>query len=181
MSAALTRLKRLVIAIAALKNEATLDDAMVRPLQEAGYGKGAPFDWQRRMLEDSLSSEALLFVARFDEVMSNDLMTPQALPVLDAMLAAPLLASEKLRLIASFDLALGLGLLDFDRRALSVRPEAASLSAIEVDALLDERQQARVARDFAAADAARDRLKSAGVEIMDGDPQRWEWRPLLDD
>jgi cysteinyl-tRNA synthetase len=181
VSAALTRLKRLVIAIATLKAAATLDDAVVRPLQEVGYGKGAPFDWQRRMLEDSLSAEALPFVARFDEVLSNDLMTPQALPVLDAMLASGLPASEKLRLIASFDLALGLGLLGLDRHALSVRPEAASLSDTEVDALLDKRQHARAARDFAAADAARDQLKSAGIEIMDGDPQRWEWRPLLDD
>ncbi|HET8613150.1 MAG TPA: hypothetical protein VFL92_10330, partial [Sphingomonas sp.] len=47
--------------------------------------------------------------------------------------------------------------------------------------LLDDRQQARAARDFSVADAARDRLKTAGVEIMDGDPLRWEWRPALGD
>jgi cysteinyl-tRNA synthetase len=181
VAAALTRLKRLAIAITALKAEATLDVAALRPSWEAGFGRGAPFDWQRRALEEGLSDEALAFVGRFDEALSADLMTPQALPVLDAVIASPLSADEKLRLLASFDLALGLGLLDLDRRALSVRPETAALTDAEVDTLLDARQQARAAKDFAAADEARDRLKAAGVDIMDGDALRWEWRPLLED
>jgi cysteinyl-tRNA synthetase len=181
VAAALTRLKRLAIAIATLKAEATIDPATLRPSQEAGFGKGAPLDWQRRSLEAGLSEEALAFVTRFDEAMAADLMTPQALPVLDAVIASSLPADEKLRLIADFDLALGLGLLDLDRRALSVRPETASLTDADIDALLDKRQQARAAKDFAAADAARDRLKAAGVDIMDGDALRWEWRPLLED
>jgi cysteinyl-tRNA synthetase len=181
VAAALTRLKRLAIAIATLKAETTIDAATLRPSQEAGFGKGAPLDWQRRSLESGLSDEALAFVTRFDEALAADLMTPQALPVLDAVIASTLPADEKLRLIADFDLALGLGLLDLDRRTLSVRPETATLNDADVDALLDERQQARVAKDFAAADAARDRLKAAGVDIMDGDALRWEWRPLLED
>jgi cysteinyl-tRNA synthetase len=179
VAAALTRLKRLVIAIAALKAESTLDEAALRPSREAGFGKGAPFDWQRRSLEAGLSEEALAFLAQFDAALSADLMMPQALPVLDAVIASGLAAEEKLRLVASFDLALGLGLIDIDRRMLSVRPEDAALDDAQVEALLDARQQARAAKNFAAADAARDELKSAGVEIMDGDPLRWEWRPLL--
>jgi cysteinyl-tRNA synthetase len=179
VAAALTRLKRLVMAIAALKAEGTLDDAMSRSSREAGFGKGAPFDWQRHQWEDGLSPDAEAFVARFDEALAADLMIPQALPVLDAVLASALSATEKLRLVGSFDLALGLGLLDLDRRALSVRPEEAELADAEVEALLVDRQNARAAKDFAAADAARDRLKAAGIEIMDGDPLRWEWRPRL--
>ncbi len=181
VAASLTRLKRLVIALAALKAEAALDDAALRPTREAGASKGAPFDWQRHALEHGLSEAARAFVARFDEVISADLMTPQALPVLEAVMASPLAAGEKLRLVANFDLVLGLGLLDLDRRALSVRPEDATLADAEVEALLDQRQQARAAKDFAAADGARDRLKLAGVDIMDGDPLRWEWRPRLGD
>ena len=108
-------------------------------------------------------------------------MTPQALPILDAALSSPLSPNEKLRLVAIFDLALGLGLLDLDRRSVSIRPEGVALDEAEVETLLDSRQQARAARDFAAADAARDRIKAAGVEIMDGDPLRWEWKPQLTD
>ena len=181
VAAALTRLKRLAIAMTALKAEAALDADALRPSAEAGFGRGAPFDWQRAALEDGLSDEARAFAARFDEALAADLMTPQALPVLDSVIASALPAAERLRLVASFDLALGLGLLDLDRRALSVRPEDATLADDEVETLLDRRQQARAARDFAAADAARDSLKAAGVEIMDGDPLRWEWRSQLSD
>ena len=179
VAASLTRLKRLLIIVSALKAEAALDETMLRPTREAGASKGAAFDWQRRGLERGLSEEALAFAARFDEALSADLMTPQALPVLEAAIASALPAVEKLRLVASFDLTLGLRLLDLDRAALSVRPEDAELTDAAVDALLDQRQQARVAKDFAAADAVRDRLKQAGVDIMDGQDLRWEWRPRL--
>jgi cysteinyl-tRNA synthetase len=179
VAASLTRLKRLVNAVTALKADAALDDAMLRATREADASKGAAFDWQRRSLENGLSDAALAFVARFDEAMAADLMTPQALPALEAAIASTLPATEKLRLVAIFDLALGLGLLDLDRQALSVRPEDAELTGANVEDLLDQRQRARLARDFATADGVRDRLKSAGVEIMDGLDPRWEWRPRL--
>lgn len=177
VSAALTRLKRLAIAMAALRAEAPLD--ALRTVREARFSKGAPLDWQRAALEAGLSDAARALVARFDAALAADLMTPQALPVLDEAIAAPLPAAERLTLVALFDLALGLGLLDLDRRALSVRPAAATLADAAVEALLEDRQRARAAKDYAAADAARDALKVAGVEIMDGDPLRWEWRPAL--
>jgi cysteinyl-tRNA synthetase len=181
VAAALTRLKRLAIAVAAIKAEASLDTDTLRPSIEAGFSRGASFGWQRAALEEGLSDAARAFVRQFDEALSGDLMTPQALPVMDAVIASPLHADEKLRLLASFDLALGLGLLDLDRRALSVRPIDATLTDAEVEALLDTRQQARANTDFATADAARDHLKAAGVEIMDGDALRWEWRARLSD
>ena len=43
-----------------------------------------------------------------------------------------------------------------------------------VDALLERRAAARAARDFATADALRDRLAAAGVEVRDG-PSGAEW------
>ena len=188
VAASLTRLKRWVIAIAALKAEASangdrLDDAMLRPSRELRAGKGAPFDWQRRSLEQGLSDAALDHVRRFDEALSADLMTPQALPVIDAVIASALPAAEKLRLLASFDLALGLGLTSLTRRDLSVRPADAMLTDAEVDALFDERQAARLAKDFVKSDEIRDRLEVAGISAMDGktadQETRWEWRPRL--
>jgi len=44
---------------------------------------------------------------------------------------------------------------------------------------LDERQQARAATDFARSDTIRDELAAGGVEVMDGDPLRWEWKVAL--
>jgi cysteinyl-tRNA synthetase len=49
------------------------------------------------------------------------------------------------------------------------------LSAASIEALLDKRQAARSARDFAAADAIRDELSAAGIQIEDG-PDGTTWR-----
>lgn len=47
-----------------------------------------------------------------------------------------------------------------------------------VEALLERRAAAREARDFAAADAVRDRLAAAGVEVRDGaEGVQWSLRP----
>ena len=37
-------------------------------------------------------------------------------------------------------------------------------------------EQAKVKKDFATADAIRDQLTEQGIELMDGDPIRWEWK-----
>ena len=50
---------------------------------------------------------------------------------------------------------------------------SASIDAL-VQALLEQRQEARARKDFAAADAIRDRLKEAGIEIEDT-PQGPRW------
>jgi cysteinyl-tRNA synthetase len=42
---------------------------------------------------------------------------------------------------------------------------------------LSERKDARAAKDFATSDRIRDELAAAGVEVMDGDPLGWDWRP----
>jgi cysteinyl-tRNA synthetase len=181
VAAALTRLKRIAIAVTALRDAAG-DAIWLRPLREARDTRGAAFDWQRAALEDDLSPASRARLAAFDAAIANDLLTPQAVPLLEETLADKTIAAEeRLRLAASMDLVLGLDLLALDRRALSVRPEGAAHDDAAIEALLDTRAAARAAKDFAAADAARDALKASGVEIMDGDPLRWEWRPLLGD
>jgi cysteinyl-tRNA synthetase len=49
----------------------------------------------------------------------------------------------------------------------------AALAAL-VDALIEQRQEARAAKDFAFADRVRDQLAAAGVEIEDT-PQGPRW------
>ena len=153
LGAALTRLKRLVIAVTALK------------AKSAGTGT-APQSW----------------IKRLDEAVSDDLNTPRALPVLDELLAEKSLATEdRLAALAEFDAVLGLNLLSLSREGLRVRPAAATLIADEIEARLAERKQARAEKDFARSDAIRDELAAAGVEVMDGDPLGWDWKPLLQD
>ncbi|WP_174274434.1 cysteine--tRNA ligase [Sphingomonas bacterium] len=180
VAAALVRLKRLAIAVEQLRAKAA-DLAWTRILREAKDSRGASFAFQRRTLEDRLDKRGAALIARFDEALSSDLMIPQALPLLEEALADKGMAPEmRLRVAASMDLALGLDLFDVDRRQLSLRPKGAAIAESEVEALLEQRQAARAARDFAASDALRDVLLQSGVEVMDGDPLRWEWRAVID-
>jgi cysteinyl-tRNA synthetase len=56
--------------------------------------------------------------------------------------------------------------------------DPAALVGPFVDALLAERVRAREARDWSAADAIRDRLLAAGIELHDATVgTTWELRP----
>jgi cysteinyl-tRNA synthetase len=83
--------------------------------------------------------------------------------------------------VATIDELLGLRLLSLSRSELRVRPAAASIDETEIEAELDRRQAARAARDFALSDRIRDDLSARGVEVMDGDMLRWDWKLTLDD
>ncbi|MCX8476916.1 MAG: cysteine--tRNA ligase [Sphingomonas sp.] len=151
LAAALTRLKRLVMTVTALKAKAE--------------GEGtAPQPW----------------LARLDEAVSDDLNTPKALPILDELLAEKKLPpADRLAALAEFDKVLGLNLLSLTREELRVRPASATLTPDEIHDRLVERQQARVVKDFQRSDTIRDELAAAGVEVMDGDPLGWDWKPAL--
>ncbi|PZU08816.1 MAG: cysteine--tRNA ligase [Sphingomonas sp.] len=179
LSAALIRLKRLILAVAQLKARVGALPWLA-PTLEMTATRGASLSYQRGVIEEPLGARARAMIGAFDAALSADLMTPQALPLLEeALTAKGMEAEERLRLAASFDLALGLNLLTLDRRALALRPAAASLADEEVESLLDERQAARLEKNYARSDALRERLNDAGVEVMDGDALRWEWRPHL--
>jgi cysteinyl-tRNA synthetase len=49
------------------------------------------------------------------------------------------------------------------------------LSAEAINELIEKRNAARAAKDFAAADALRDKLAEAGIQIEDG-PAGTTWR-----
>ena len=150
--AAQTRLKRLVHAVAALRD---------RPAAPAG-------------------ASALPYRERLDQAISEDLNTPRALPILDELIADQRIApADRLAALADVDAILGLNLLSARREDLRVRPADATIDEAGITASLAERREARAARDFARSDAIRDRLAAAGVEVMDGDPLGWDWRVTL--
>ncbi|BEV01412.1 cysteine--tRNA ligase [Novosphingobium olei] len=153
LGAALTRLKRLVLAVAQLKERA--GDAA----QTAPGPKFAPL------------------LDKFDAAISDDLNTSVALTVLDEIVAVKKVdPAEKLAAIAAVDAVLGLDLLDLDRAALRLRPKGVEIDEAEIEAVLAERKAARAEKDFARSDALRDELAAKGVEVMDGDPLGWEWK-----
>lgn len=150
LGAALTRLKRLVMAAA--------------PARDAPAAE--PVD---RRLTDLL--------AKFDAAISEDLNTAVALTLLEEATAMKKIdAGQKRATLAAMDAVLGLDLLTIGRADLRVRPRTAAITEDEIEAALVRRKDARAAKDFAASDALRDELIAAGVEVMDGDPLGWEWR-----
>jgi len=179
LAAALTRLKRLAIAVTQLRNQTGDNAPWMRVVAEARDSRGADLTYQRSSLEDGLPPDAIVLLERFDAAVSADLMLPQALPLLDEVLGSALSPENKMRLLASMDLVLGLGLVTIDRRDLSIPPANAILNDGAVEALLEKRANARAAKDYAVSDAIRDELVGAGVELMDGDALRWEWKPQL--
>ncbi len=150
LGAALTRLKRMVMAAERLKDEAEGDPAhpKLQPLRE-----------------------------KFDAAISDDLNTPIALTALEEALAMKKVdAGAKRALVAEMDAVLGLRLFDLTRADLRLRPKAVAIAETDIEAALARRKEARAAKDFATSDAIRDELIAAGVEVMDGDPLSWDWR-----
>jgi len=106
------------------------------------------------------------------EALEDDLNTPKAMAELFAMaktLNKTSDGAEKQRLApvlyASGDL---MGLLQSDPESWFAGDVEGQLSADEIDTLIDKRNQARAAKDFAAADVYRDELTDAGIKIEDG-------------
>jgi cysteinyl-tRNA synthetase len=85
-------------------------------------------------------------------------------------------AGERERLAASM-YATGdlLGLLQSDPENWFAGSIDGELSAADIDALIEKRNAARASKDFAAADAIRDELAAAGIQIEDG-PDGTTWR-----
>ncbi|WP_373488826.1 cysteine--tRNA ligase [Blastomonas sp.] len=149
--AALTRLKRMVMAVAALRDTAMSAGVVTHP-------------------------RLLAALAEFDAAISDDLNSPKALTVLDEVLGQKKIdAAERLAAIARMDAVLGLNVIAMSRPDLRLRPADATISEAEIERQLKLRKEARADKNFAASDAIRDALTAAGVEVMDGDPLGWEW------
>jgi len=168
LGAALTRLKRMYKVVAV---------RMWEESQQKGDAIDAPAQYEAIPREKWHETEVLGYLQDFDEAISDDLNTPKALLVIEAILGDRTI-SDQLRwhLIATIDQVLGLDLLQRERTSLRVRPTAATISDDEIEAALTRRKEARTAKDFAASDALRDELIAAGVEVMDGDQLGWDWR-----
>jgi cysteinyl-tRNA synthetase len=150
--AALTRLKRLVMAVAALRGQADVAGAVEHPRLQ-------------QLLGD------------FGAAVSDDLNTAKALTVLDDVLAQKKVdAGQRLAAITAMDAVLGLDLLALERADLRLRPANATIDEAKIEHMLKLRKDARADKNFAASDAIRDELVAAGIEVMDGDPLGWEWR-----
>ncbi len=150
LQAALTRLKRIVMA--------------AEPLQDASAG-------------DPTHGRLAPARAKFAAAIADDLGTPVALTALEEALAVKKVdAGARRALVEEMDSVLGLDLFRLSRKALRIRPKDAQIGEAEIESALQRRTEARAVRDFASSDAIRDELSAQGVEVMDGDPLGWEWK-----
>ena len=115
-------------------------------------------------------------VAKFKEYMDDDFNTPGAISVLFDLVkqinksddeTAAVLAG-RLKQLSSV-----LGILEQDP-ATFLMSGANNDDAQEIEALIKERNDARLAKDWARADAARDKLKAMNIELEDG-PNGTTW------
>ncbi|MGP3035412.1 cysteine--tRNA ligase [Serratia ureilytica] len=122
------------------------------------------------------------FEARFREAMDDDFNTPEAYSALfdlarevnrlkgEDMAAASGMAAE-LRTLANV-----LGLLQQEpEQFLQGGAQVDDGEVAEIEALIKQRNEARAAKDWALADAARDRLNEMNIVLEDG-PQGTTWR-----
>ncbi|MEP2103549.1 MAG: cysteine--tRNA ligase [Parasphingorhabdus sp.] len=155
--AALTRLKRIIMGIERLKGRLT-----------AGQDERPPHPKLAEMRE------------QLDAAMSDDLNSCPVIPLLEDLLTLKKIdAVQRMKLLQEIDKLLGLNLEMLTRADLRLRPKSASITEAEIEEKLDLRQKVKADKDFAAADAIRDELIAQGVELMDGDPLRWEWSIMI--
>ncbi len=119
--------------------------------------------------EEAEQMEALR--AGFRQALDNDLNTSLAVTALYDALKASVSDGAKLRLLEEFDRVLSLDLIESARKA--AQPQSASLDA-QVEALIQQRQQARKDKNFALADQIRDQLKAQGI-LLEDTPQGVKW------
>jgi len=120
-------------------------------------------------------SPALPYLERFREAVEQDLSTPRALSELQGLVRDQSIPPhDALVALRAMDATLGLSLLAAAKESAGADqqddPEAARISA-----LVDERNAAKKAKNYARADEIRNQLKAEGVILEDG-PSGTAWR-----
>ncbi len=126
-----------------------------------------------------LSDAAQAWRTKFRDAVGDDLNIPAALGILHSMARDTDLAeSERGLLVLDFDRVLGLDLhkpyVEFKPTGAHAKAVAESLADDEIIRMIEERNAARKARDFARSDAVRDKLLALGIALKDG-PQGTVW------
>ena len=130
-----------------------------------GDGTGGPLSDRAHAPSAPLSPAGRQFHHRFVAALDADLDLPTALAVVREALRADLSADERRWLLLDADVVLGL---DLHRPAIGPTTGDSPDARAGLAALLAERQAARSAGDFAAADGIRDRLADLGFAVTDG-------------
>ncbi len=110
-------------------------------------------------LGDADGEGAVEYEQKFFEAVNNDLATPQALAVMWDMLKSSVPDLMKKTSLLRMDEILGLGLAVAKRETIDI--------PIDVQVLLDERQEARLGKDWKKSDDLRKQIAAAGFSVKD--------------
>ena len=108
--------------------------------------------------------------AEFRGAISDDLNMPRALAVVHKAVRSGIGGDAARGLATEWDAVLGVGLLseaDGDSEGNNVREGEAETIPVEVASMARERETRRRTRDYAEADALREKIRSAGYEVVD--------------
>ena len=113
----------------------------------------------RTLMEDSQATTIdSVYKEKFNAALNNDLNLPQALAVVQELLKSDLDAGVKLATVFDYERVLGL---DLDKVGASqVLPD-------DIQALVDERDQARKEKKWALSDELRDKIQAMGYTVQD--------------
>ncbi len=134
--------------------------------------KQALLKLRRLMFEewaDAKGSPSLEYSLRFREAVNDDLNTPRALAVLwELVKDDTVLEGDKRATILQFEPVLGLGLdTDPEMGRLALGRLSPAEVPSDIDALIHEREAARVARNWSEADRLRDLIAQKGYVLED--------------
>ena len=177
LGAALTRLKRLVMAVEKLR--LLSERPAIRQLNTFIHHPAVYLGKAPDYVDAETHPAAGFQLTPFAQAIFEDLNTPIALTRLENVLSLSrkvMHLDNALEIAALMDQVLGLNLLALGRTDLRIRPKSARITEAEIEAALAARKEARAAKDFARSDALRDELTAKGVEVMDGDPLGWDWK-----
>ncbi len=111
---------------------------------------------------------------KFTEYINDDLNTPKALALVWELVKDDSVSNEDKRTtLLNFDTVLGLGIVeaaDGKKLTVGVKQEVVLKDAPkEIQKLVEERKEARKAKDYKKSDKLRDKIKELGYEIKDTD------------
>jgi cysteinyl-tRNA synthetase len=122
-----------------------------------------------------LSSQGDQILRSFTEAIEDDLASPRCLSELQVMLKNPELAdNEKVSLIRTMDKVLGLRLIDSALALKQQKTEAGEVNA-DIEALIQQRTDAKKQKNYALADKIRSELQEKGI-ILEDTPQGTIWK-----
>ncbi len=177
LMSARTGLTRLIKRIEAIK--LTADIETIELTDKIEIRAGEPLNKLIQSLSEDILPTEKKWLSDFDAAISDDLNTAKALALLNELIAnSELPPHAMIRIIAAYDLVLGLNLLKQSSEELVLRPANTKIEESQIQELISQRTQAKKDKDFAKADQIRNELTSKGVAIKDSkDGTTWEFIP----